>query len=166
VTERPAVRRRGRCSLSLLLSSLELSAAKVSNTSPPGQAAGPLLYAATLFPELQDVAQRGFTSFAEVLHAKSLIDRCDAVHGMRRLAQYHARLALDALESLPESEARPNPKPFFNNLNLIKFDDPEPETRNPNPKPYTLHPKPKPLKQARSSLALMVHYARESAQPR
>eukprot|EP00290_Baffinella_frigidus_P013716 CAMPEP_0180163936 /NCGR_PEP_ID=MMETSP0986-20121125/30086_1 /TAXON_ID=697907 /ORGANISM="non described non described, Strain CCMP2293" /LENGTH=602 /DNA_ID=CAMNT_0022114647 /DNA_START=15 /DNA_END=1820 /DNA_ORIENTATION=+ len=89
----------------------------------PLQAAGPLLYAATLFPELQDVAQRGFTSFAEVLHAKSLIDRCDAVHGMRRLAQYHARLALDALESLPESEAR-------------------------------------------QSLALMVHFARESAQPR
>ena len=49
-----------------------------------------------------------FSSFAEVLHAKSLIERCDAVQGMRRLAQYHARLALDALERLPDSVAPPS----------------------------------------------------------
>lgn len=72
----------------------------------PLQIAGPLLYAGMLFPQLYEVAGRGFATAAELIHARSLIDRCDAVAGIRRLAAYHAVQALDALKDLPESEAK------------------------------------------------------------
>jgi len=72
----------------------------------PLQIAGPLLYAGVLFPELYEVAGRGFATAAELIHARSLIDRCDAVAGIRRLAAYHAQLALESLADLPESEAK------------------------------------------------------------
>jgi len=61
--------------------------------------AGPLLYASVIFPELEEVATKGLGSVADALHARSLIDRCDGVDGIRRLALYHARLALDALDA-------------------------------------------------------------------
>ena len=86
------------------------SAAGVSYTphemDAPLQIAGPLMYAGVLFPELHEVAGRGFATAAELIHARSLIDRCDAVAGMRRLAAYHAALALESLAALPESEAK------------------------------------------------------------
>ena len=72
----------------------------------PLQIAGPLMYAGVLFPQLHEVAGRGFATAAELIHARSLIDRCDAVSGIRRLAEYHAVLALQALAELPESEAK------------------------------------------------------------
>ena len=72
----------------------------------PLQIAGPLLYAGLLFPELYEVAGRGFATSAELIHARSLIDRCDGVAGIRRLAQYHAALALNSIAHLPESEAK------------------------------------------------------------
>mmetsp|Transcript_31955 Transcript_31955/g.71768 ORF Transcript_31955/g.71768 Transcript_31955/m.71768 type:complete len:586 (-) Transcript_31955:2388-4145(-) len=72
----------------------------------PLQTAGPLLYAAVLFPELHDLAKRGFQNVSEIIHARSLIDRCDAINGMRRMANYHATLALEALEQFPASEAK------------------------------------------------------------
>lgn len=61
--------------------------------------AGPLLYACVIFPELEAMAVKGFGSVNDVLHARSLIERCDGVQGIRRLAQYHANLALDALDA-------------------------------------------------------------------
>jgi len=61
--------------------------------------AGPLLYASVIFPELEEMAVKGFGSVEEVLHARSLIERCDGVEGIRRLAQYHAGLALEALDA-------------------------------------------------------------------
>jgi len=70
----------------------------------PLQFAGPLLYAAVLFPELDEMASRGFNNVSEVLHARSLIERCEGVEGIRRLAQYHAGAALEALELLPDTE--------------------------------------------------------------
>merc|ERR1719409_2256801 len=86
------------------------SAAGVSYTphemDAPLQIAGPLMYAGVLCPELHEVAGRGFATAAELIHARSLIDRCDAVAGMRRLAAYHAALALESLAALPESEPR------------------------------------------------------------
>jgi len=72
----------------------------------PLQIAGPLLYAGVLFPQLHQVAGRGFATAAELIHARSLIDRCDAVAGIRRLAKYHAQLAIEALADLPESDAK------------------------------------------------------------
>jgi len=72
----------------------------------PLQFAGPLLYAAVLFPGLDDMASRGFGNVSDVLHARSLIERCQGVEGIRRLAQYHAASALEALAVLPESEAK------------------------------------------------------------
>jgi len=72
----------------------------------PLQIAGPLLYAGVLFPELYEVAGRGFATAKELIHARSLIDRCDGVAGIHRLAQYHAALALESLSELPESEAK------------------------------------------------------------
>ena len=72
----------------------------------PLQIAGPLLYAGVLFPQLHQVAGRGFATAAELIHARSLIDRVDAVAGIRRLAKYHAQLAIDSLAGLPASEAK------------------------------------------------------------
>ena len=72
----------------------------------PLQIAGPLIYAGVLFPQLHQVAGRGFATAAELIHARSLIDRVDAVAGIRRLAQYHAQLAIDSLAGLPASEAK------------------------------------------------------------
>lgn len=72
----------------------------------PLQIAGPLLYAGMLFPELYEVAGRGFATAAELIHARSLIDRCEAVAGIRRLAEYHATLAMASIAHLPASEAK------------------------------------------------------------
>jgi len=72
----------------------------------PLQIAGPLLFAGVLFPELYEVAGRGFATAKELLHARSLIDRCDGVAGIHSLAQHHAELALESLTELPESEAK------------------------------------------------------------
>ena len=38
-------------------------------------------YAAVIFPDLETMAGRGFHNATELLHARSLIERCDAVHG-------------------------------------------------------------------------------------
>mmetsp|Transcript_17368 Transcript_17368/g.40090 ORF Transcript_17368/g.40090 Transcript_17368/m.40090 type:complete len:600 (+) Transcript_17368:208-2007(+) len=66
--------------------------------------AGPLLYASVIFPELEEVATTGLETVSDALHARSLIERCDGVEGIRRLAEYHARLALDALDSFAADE--------------------------------------------------------------
>jgi len=79
---------------------------KPKEMQAPLQFAGPLLYAAVLFPELDELASRGFGTVGDVLHARSLIERCQGVQAIRRLAQYHAASALEALKQLPPSEYR------------------------------------------------------------
>ncbi len=52
------------------------------------------------------MAARGFHNVSEVLHARSLIERCSAVEGIQRLADYHAGLALEALHEFDDCEAK------------------------------------------------------------
>ena len=72
-----------------------------------GLSTAPILYAAQEFPHLQPLVQRRFKKKGDKQTAlEALYKSKTAMDKAKRLAQYHAQKAVDALLRLPQSEAR------------------------------------------------------------
>jgi len=68
----------------------------------PLQRAGPLMYAADVYPELKDAALNGFDDVGALLRARELIAECQAVDAVRKMAADRAERAAGALGSFGE----------------------------------------------------------------
>jgi len=71
-----------------------------------GLATAPTLFAAEEYPEIAEVVQRRFAEEGDVAKVSELVERSQALQRTRDLATSHARLAAEALDALPDSDAR------------------------------------------------------------
>ncbi|KAI5886430.1 terpenoid synthase [Schizophyllum commune H4-8] len=71
-----------------------------------GLATGPALYAMEEYPEMGPLIARKFENEGDVELARDLVKRSSGVERTRELALAYARAARDALQPLPESEAK------------------------------------------------------------
>ncbi|KAI4518859.1 terpenoid synthase [Schizophyllum commune Tattone D] len=71
-----------------------------------GLATGPALYAMEEYPEMGPLIARKFENEGDVDLARDLVKRSSGVERTRELALAYARAARDALQPLPESEAK------------------------------------------------------------
>jgi len=72
----------------------------------PLQRAGPLLYAADVYPELKHSSVEGFDDVSALLRARELIVECKAVQAVRKMALDRSERAKEALMLMSESEER------------------------------------------------------------
>ncbi|KAK9726250.1 hypothetical protein RND81_05G202000 [Saponaria officinalis] len=68
-----------------------------------GIVTAPLLFAIEEFPQLRQVVQRGFDNSADVDIALEYLGRSQGIQRAKALAQTHANLAAEAIDSLPEN---------------------------------------------------------------
>lgn len=71
-----------------------------------GIATAPVLYAAEEFPELWELIERNFDAPGDVEKARALVNQSRGTELTRQLAEYFCRQAIEALNVLPESDAR------------------------------------------------------------
>jgi len=71
-----------------------------------GLATAPILYAAEVVPELRPIIKRRFKESGDVDSTYRHVLRTDGVERSYKLAQFHAQSAVDAISTLPPSDAR------------------------------------------------------------
>lgn len=73
-----------------------------------GLATAPVLFAWQQYPDegLKGMVERKFANEGDVEHTLAVVRRSDGLARTSDLAQYHARLATEALMTIPQSEAR------------------------------------------------------------